>query len=304
MTPPGDGAEPEREVVWARHRGMSRPSSDSGLGRLLGTDAVLHVPGCFDPLSAMLAEQAGFAAAYLSGFAVSAARLGQPDLGLLGMDDVVAVTRAITARCRLPLIVDIDTGFGGPLNVRRTVAEVEAAGAAAVQIEDQRSPKRCGHFEGKALVDLDEAVARVELAVAARSTPELLVVARTDAIAVDGLGAAIHRARAFAAAGADVLFVEAIESAEQLGEVGAALAGTPLLYNDVEGGRSPALDDATLAAAGVRIVIHPVTALLATIVAQQEALAAVRRGSRATAAGIALARQVVGADEALRLQGG
>ena len=197
----------------------------------------------------------------------------------------------------MPLIVDIDTGFGGPLNVRRTVAEVEAAGAAAVQIEDQVVPKRCGHFDGKAVVSPEDAAERVAVAVGARRTA--LVVARTDALAVDGIDDAVDRARRFVAAGADVVFVEAITDVDQLRRVGAAIPGTPLLYNAVEGGRSPSLDDATLAAAGVRIVLHPVTLLLETIRAQRAALTALRDGRPATGETLATARSVVDADEAI-----
>jgi 2-methylisocitrate lyase-like PEP mutase family enzyme len=155
---------------------------------------LVHAPGCFDALSATVVEQAGFRAAYLSGFALSAASLGAPDLGLIGLDDVTSVLRRITACVAIPVIADIDTGFGGPLSVRRTVREVETAGAAAVQIEDQVAPKRCGHFEDKRIVALDEAVERVAVAVEARRTADTVVIARTDAIAVAGIGTAVDRA--------------------------------------------------------------------------------------------------------------
>jgi 2,3-dimethylmalate lyase len=209
------------------------------------------------------------------------------------------VLRRVTSCVGIPVIADIDTGFGGPLSVRRTVREVEAAGAAAVQIEDQVAPKRCGHFEDQRVVELDEAVERVTIAVDARRSADTVVVARTDAIAAIGLDAAIERARHFAAAGADVVFVEAIESAEQLGEVAASLAGVPLLYNAVEGGRSPLLSREVLEAAGVRILIHPITLLLETIRTQQDALAALTAGRSASEATIRLARDVVRADEAM-----
>lgn len=259
---------------------------------------LVHAPGCYDALTATLVEQAGFEAAYLSGFALSAASLGQPDLGLLGLDDVVGAVRRITACIGIPLIADIDTGFGGPLNVRRTVRQVEAAGAAAVQIEDQVAPKRCGHFEDKEIVGLGDAVERVAIAAEARRG-DIVLIARTDAIAVAGLGEAISRAKAFVDAGADVVFVEAIEDAQQLAAVAAEVPGTPLLYNAVEGGRSPLLDAETLGAAGVRILIHPVTLLLESIAAQQAALAALRDDHLATHATLALAKAVVGADEAM-----
>jgi 2-methylisocitrate lyase-like PEP mutase family enzyme len=269
------------------------------LRALLGQE-VVHAPGCYDTLSAMLVQQAGFDVAYLSGFALSAGLLGEPDLGLLGLDDIVGAVRRAVMQVKIPLVVDIDTGFGGPLNVRRTVLEVEAAGAAAVQIEDQRSPKRCGHFDNKEIVTESEAVARIELAVASRRSPDLVVIARTDAIAVEGVESAIRRALQFRDAGADMLFVEAIESVEQLREVADALGHFPLMYNAVEGGRSPMLDDATLAGAGVQLVIHPVTVLLETIAAQQRALAALHTGRGGTDQTVALAKDVVGALDAMK----
>lgn len=260
---------------------------------------LVHAPGCADALGALLIDRAGFGAIYLSGFALSATSLGAPDLGLIGLDDVAGAVRRITSVVRLPVIADIDTGFGGPLNVRRTVVEVEAAGAAAVQIEDQVAPKRCGHFEDKAVAPIAEAVERVAIAVDARRSTDTVVIARTDAVAVEGIDAAIGRSRLFVEAGADVVFVEALEDVDQLRRVNAALPGVPLLYNAVEGGRSPMLDAAALQAAGVRVLLHPITLLLATIRAQQDALAALLDGRSATTATIALAREVVGVDEAL-----
>jgi 2-methylisocitrate lyase-like PEP mutase family enzyme len=235
----------------------------------------------------------------VSGFALSASSLGEPDLGLIGLSDVVGATRRIAAAVELPLIVDVDTGFGGPLNVRRTVVEVEAAGAAAVQIEDQLAPKRCGHFEDKSIVELPEAEERLRIAVESRRSADTVVVARTDALAVSGLAAAIERGRAFAEAGADVVFVEAIESVDQLAEIAAALPSTPLLYNAVEGGRSPLLDPESLARAGVRILIHPVTLLLEKIRAQRAALSAIKAGHPATTETLATVRELLRAEEAM-----
>jgi 2,3-dimethylmalate lyase len=260
---------------------------------------LVQAPGCADPLEAMLIEQAGFDAVYLSGFALSASSLGEPDLGLLGLGDVAAATRRIAAAVDLPVIVDIDTGFGGPLNVRRTVVEVEAAGASAVQIEDQLTPKRCGHFEDKTIVGLDEAEERVRIAVESRRSEDTVVIARTDALAVRGLDEAVERGGVFAAAGADVVFVEAIETEEQLLAITAALPSIPLVYNAVEGGRSPVIDRVTLARAGVRILIHPVTLLLEKVRAQRAALAAIRAGSPATAETIATVRELLDADGAM-----
>ena len=281
------------------------PGSSSGIRlRALMADDLVIAPGCYDALSALLVEQAGFSAAYLSGFALSGSSLGAPDLGLISLDDVVDAVRRLTAVLSIPLIADIDTGFGGPLNIRRTVVEVEAAGAAAVQIEDQVSPKRCGHFEDKSIVDIDEAVTRVAIAAAARRRADTVLIARTDAVAVEGLGAAIERAKRFRAAGADVLFVEALEDVGQLEQVATALDGAPLLYNAVEGGRSPILSAAVLAEFGVRILIHPVTLLLESISAQQAALTALRAGRQATSRSIALAREVVGVDAAIAFHNG
>jgi len=281
------------------------PGSSSGIRlRALMADDLVIAPGCYDALSALLVEQAGFSAAYLSGFALSGSSLGAPDLGLISLDDVVDAVRRLTAVLSIPLIADIDTGFGGPLNIRRTVVEVEAAGAAAVQIEDQVSPKRCGHFEDKSIVDIDEAVTRVAIAAAARRRADTVLIARTDAVAVEGLGAAIERAKRFRAAGADVLFVEALEDVGQLERVAKALDGVPLLYNAVEGGRSPILSAAVLAEFGVRILIHPVTLLLESISAQQAALTAMRAGRLATSRSIALAREVVGVDAAIAFHNG
>jgi 2,3-dimethylmalate lyase len=260
---------------------------------------LVQAPGCADPLEALLIEQAGFDAVYLSGFALSASSLGEPDLGLIGLADVAGATRRIAAAVDLPVIVDVDTGFGGPLNVRRTIVEVEAAGAAAVQIEDQLAPKRCGHFEDKSIVDLAEAEERIRIAVDSRRSVDTVVVARTDALAVSGLAEAIERGRAFAAAGADVVFVEAIETVDQLAEIAAALPSTLLLYNAVEGGRSPMLDPESLVDVGVRILIRPVTLLLEKIRAQRAALAAIKAGRPATAETLATARQLLRAEEAM-----
>jgi 2-methylisocitrate lyase-like PEP mutase family enzyme len=260
---------------------------------------LVEAPGCADPLEAILIERAGFDAVYLSGFALSASLLGEPDLGLIGLAEVSGAARRVAAAIELPLIVDIDTGFGGPLNIRRTVVEVEAAGASAVQIEDQRAPKRCGHFEGKAIVELFEATERVRIAVESRRSDDTVVIARTDALAVAGLAAAVERGRAFVDAGADVVFVEAVESVDQLAAVSAALPSTPLVFNAVEGGRSPLLDRSALARAGVRLLLHPVTLLLERIRSQRAALDAIRAGTPATAETLAAARRLLHADEAM-----
>lgn len=265
---------------------------------------LVQAPGCADALEAILIEQAGFDAVYLSGFALSASSLGEPDLGLIGLADVSAATRRIAAAVDIPVIVDVDTGFGGPLNVRRTVVEVEAAGASAVQIEDQVAPKRCGHFEDKTIVELEEAEERIRIAVGSRRSADTVVIARTDALAVSGLDDAIERAQAFVAAGAEVVFVEAIETADQLTAIATALPSTPLVYNAVEGGRSPMLDRTTLTRGGVRILIHPVALLLEKIRAQRAALAAIGEGTLATTETIAVVRELLHADEAMAFHAG
>lgn len=245
-------------------------SNPARLRALLAGDDLLVVPGCSDALGARLIEQAGFAAAYMTGFGVSATTLGRPDLGLLTGSEMTAAARRICAATSLPVLADADTGYGNPLNVMRTVADYERAGVAAIQLEDQVAPKRCGHLADKQVVPVAEMVAKVRAAVEARS--EMLIVARTDARATDGVAAAIERAHAYRDAGADVLFVEALETTEEVAAVGAAELGVPLVYNWVEGGRSPALPAAEIAALGFRLLLAPISLLLAATAAMQRAL--------------------------------
>ncbi len=218
----------------------------------------LVVPGVYDGLSALLARKAGAGALYLSGAAYSAS-LGIPDVGLFGLEELVERTRVVVRACGLPVIVDADTGFGGALNVVRAVRELEAAGAAAVQIEDQVSPKRCGHLEGKELVGAD--VMAEKVAAAAHAADRTLIVARTDAAAVEGVAAAIDRARRYLQAGADVIFPEALTREEELEEVASALAPAPLLANLTEFGKTPLLGAGRVGELGYRIAIFPVSAL-------------------------------------------
>src|SRR5947209_9259162 len=198
-------------------------------------------PGCYDPLGARLIEEAGFPAAYMTGFGSAAARLGQPDVGLLTLSEMVDNAHRIAEAVGIPVIADADTGYGNALNVIRTVREYEAAGVAAIHIEDQVMPKKCGHIEGKELIGAGEMVAKVSAAVAARRSSDFLIIARTDARAVEGLGGALDRAQRYRDAGADILFVEAPQSAEEIQEIGARFAGVPLLFNYAEGGRTPAV---------------------------------------------------------------
>jgi 2-methylisocitrate lyase-like PEP mutase family enzyme len=222
----------------------------------LAAPAPLLCPGIYDALSAALVEQAGFEAAYLSGASIAYTRLGAPDIGLVSLSEVVDVLACVTERVRLPVIVDADTGFGNALNVQRTMRVLERAGAAAIQLEDQGFPKRCGHLRGKTLVSAAEMVGKIRAAVDARD--KTLVIARTDAIAVEGFDAAIERAERYVAAGADILFVEAPETREQMQAITARFAARiPLLANMVEGGRTPIASADELGALGFRVVIFP-----------------------------------------------
>ncbi len=227
------------------------------LRRLLAGEAFV-VPGCYDALTALLVEQAGFPCAYVSGASIAFTRLGRPDIGLTTLTEVAETLGNIRDRVAIPLIVDGDNGFGNALNVQRTVRLLEKQGASAIQLEDQTLPKRCGHLEGKTLVPMREMVAKLHAARDACHDPATVIVARTDAVAVDGLAAGLERARAYVEAGADVLFVEALRSVEELREAGAALgARVPLLANMVEGGKTPLLDIRALGALGFRLAIYP-----------------------------------------------
>jgi methylisocitrate lyase len=225
--------------------------------------APLQLPGVFCPLVARLAERLGFQAAYLSGAALSAS-LGLPDVGLVTQTEFADAIRAITAASSLPLLCDADTGFGEALNVERTVQLYEAAGAAGLHLEDQTFPKRCGHLSGKHLIDTDAMAAKLRAAVAARRDRDFIIVARTDARSVTGFDDAMRRAKCYLDAGADAIFPEAMESAEEFAAFARVLP-VPLLANMTEFGRSPLLDFSALAAMGYRMVIYPVTSLRAAL---------------------------------------
>jgi 2-methylisocitrate lyase-like PEP mutase family enzyme len=217
---------------------------------------ILLAPGVYDAFTALIAEQAGFEALYLTGAGIAYTRLGRPDIGLVTASEVADTLANICARVRLPVIVDADTGFGNALNAGRTVRALERAGAAAIQIEDQVTPKRCGHLEGKSLVSPAEMVGKLHAALDARK--EALIVARTDAIAVEGLEPALERAERYCEAGADVLFIEAPRSLEEMQAVTQRFAGRiPLLANMVEGGKTPVLAAAELQPLGFAIAIYP-----------------------------------------------
>ncbi|GIX09216.1 MAG: isocitrate lyase family enzyme [Elioraea sp.] len=228
------------------------------LRQRLAEPRIVLAPGVCDALTAAIAAAAGFEALYVSGAAIAYTRLGRPDIGLVAMTEVADHVARIADRVDVPLIVDADTGYGNALNVQRTVRALERAGAAMIQLEDQTFPKRCGHLDGKAVIPAAEMVGKIRAAADARQGAATLILARTDAAAIEGLDAALDRARAYAEAGADALFVEAPRTRADLARVTAAL-GTlrPLLANMVEGGKTPVLAAPELEAIGFRIVIFP-----------------------------------------------
>ena len=242
---------------------------------LAGAEPVV-APGAYDGLSARLVEQAGFPAVYMTGFGASASLLGRPDIGLLSFGEMVGHARRLVQATAVPVIADADDGYGNPLNVVRTVREYEAAGVAALHIEDQVAPKRCGHMEGKEVIAASEMVEKVRAAVEARRSPDLVIIARTDARALEGLDAALERARRYRDAGADMLFVEAPESEEEVALVAAAFPDTPLLFNWLEGGKSPPIAHDRLRELGYRLIICPLSTLLAATAAVGQLLASMR----------------------------
>lgn len=248
----------------------------------LASGELLQLPGAFNPLSARLIEDRGFDGVYISG-AVIAADLGLPDVGLTTLTEVAGRAQQISRMTDLPTLVDADTGFGEPMNVARTVQTLEDAGVAGLHIEDQVNPKRCGHLDGKAVVDGDTAVKRIRAAADARRDPDLLIMARTDIRAVDGLSAAIDRARALVDAGADALFPEALRDLAEFEAVTAAV-DVPVLANMTEFGKSELFTAAQLADVGVRIVIYPVSLLRLAMGAAERGLDTLaQQGSLASA---------------------
>jgi 2,3-dimethylmalate lyase len=242
---------------------------------LAGPDPVL-APGIYDALGARLVEEAGFEVVYMTGFGTAASFLGRPDVGLLTMTEMVGNAARIVGATGLPVIADADTGYGNPLNVVRTVQQYERSGVAGIHLEDQVAPKKCGHVEGKQVIPSDEMVAKIRAAVTARRSDDFVLIARTDARAVDGLRAALDRALRYRDAGADVLFVEALENEEEVEATAAELRGFPLLFNWVEGGKTPAIDYGRLRELGFRLIIFPVGTLLAATQAMRTVLAEIR----------------------------
>jgi 2-methylisocitrate lyase-like PEP mutase family enzyme len=248
------------------------------LRALLAEDRLLVMPCCFDALSAKLIEQSGFPLTFMSGFAASASRIGAPDLGLMSYAEVLDQARNICDAVAMPVIGDGDTGYGNAMNVRRTVTGFARAGCAAVMIEDQLAPKRCGHTEGKEVVGRDEAFDRVRAAVDARDAgADILILARTDARHQHGLGEAIARAQKFHDLGADILFVEAPKTEAEMRTLCAELPGRKMA-NIVEGGETPSLPPAVLEEIGYRIAAYPLTLMAAAMKAMLAALTALREG--------------------------
>ena len=223
----------------------------------LGRRPIVVAPGVYDAFTALVAEQAGFSTLYVSGAAISYTRLGRPDLGLVSMSEVLETLAMIHDRVDADLIVDADTGYGNALNVGRTMRLFERAGASAIQIEDQDFPKRCGHLDGKLLVQAAEMAGKIKAAVDARRSCETLVIARTDAITVEGFERAIERAELYREAGADVLFVEAPQTRAELARIPPRLGGVPLMANMVEGGKTPPIAAGELKEIGFALVIFP-----------------------------------------------
>jgi len=233
-------------------------TSHPSLKDQLSGDGIVVTPGVFDALGAVLVEQAGFHAAYLSGASIAYTRFGRPDIGLVSMSEVADTLSAITERSGLRIIVDADTGFGNALNVMRTVRLFETAGAAAIQLEDQTQPKRCGHLAGKTLVSAAEMVGKIKAALDARRSEETLIIARTDGVAVEGFDAALDRAERYVEAGADILFVEAPQSEDQMHAIIKRFGDRiPLMANMVEGGKTPPKSAPELEAFGFSLVIFP-----------------------------------------------
>lgn len=262
---------------------MRQAEKIASLRALIASDGETVMPFAFDAMSARLIERAGFAAVGASGGNITASLIAAPDIALTTMTEIVTQTRNITAATSLPVIADADNGYGNHANVQRTVREFEAAGVAGLFFEDQVHPKRCGHYEGTDVVSLAEMTAKIRAAVEARSNPDFVIVARTDARQRYGLEEAIARANAYVAAGADVIFVEAPQSRGELVELPRRIPA-PLMVNMVEGGRTPILPANELGEMGYRLVIWPDTTMAAAAFAMREALATLKRDGTSNAA--------------------
>ena len=268
---------------------------------LLQRDKLLVAPGCFDGLSARLVEEAGFEAAYLSGGAV-ARSMGIPDIGLVTMSETIERAAQVVSAVNIPVIADADTGYGNAVNLVRTVREYERTGVAAIHIEDQITPRRCGHLDGKEVISLAEMENKLQAAFAARSDPDFCIIARTDARGVHGFDNAINRARAFVKLGVDAVFVEAPQSESELEEIPRRVTGVPLLVNVFKGGKTPMLPVDRLQKMGYRIAIYPSETQRAGIHAIRQVLGLLKREGTTAAMDAALTTfkerdKVVGLDD-------
>jgi len=248
----------------------------TALRQLLRQPGSIVAPGAYDCLTAKLIEREGFPAVYMTGAGTAVTRVGKPDLGFASLTEMLANASAIASTIRVPLIADADTGYGGALNVYRTVQEYEKAGVAALHIEDQAFPKRCGHLDGKEVVPCAEMVVKLRAACDARTDADLVLIARTDALAVTGLDDTLRRCAAYAEAGADVLFVEALQTQEEIDRVRREV-DVPLLYNFVEHGKSPLLPVSQLEALGFKMVIFPGSLMLSVYTLAQRILREIRQ---------------------------
>lgn len=251
------------------------PERRKAFRQIVESRSAVLLPGAANALSARIIEDIGFQAVYLTGAGFTNTQLGLPDLGLVTATEIVEATARISDVCRLPILVDMDTGFGNALNTYGTVQKLERAGAAAIQIEDQVFPKKCGHFSGKAVIPVEEMLGKLKACLDARTDENTLIVARTDARAIDGFEAALERAHRMAEVGVDVLFVEAPESFEEIKAIGAL--PTPQLVNFVVGGKTPMMGIEDLREAGFSLVLFANAALQASIKAQQEVLSSLHR---------------------------
>ena len=245
-----------------------RPSTR--LRQMLEEPEIIVLPGAYDALSARLAERAGFNACFTTGFGFAATVLGVPDYGLLTMSETMDRVRHVVQALSVPLVADMDTGYGNALNVVRTVRECVALGVAGIILEDQEWPKKCGHFEGKRVIGAEEQVAKLRAAVEARGDDDLVIIGRTDARQPLGLEEAIRRGKMYREAGADVVFVEAPRSVEELREVARAIPDAPLFANMIEGGKTPLLSSAELRELGYKMVVYPLSALFSAAKAVEE----------------------------------
>ncbi len=246
----------------------------------LDQGGAILMPGAANALAARVIDQLGFEAVYISGAGLTNTYLGMPDLGFVSLPEIAQHTSTIRNATQLPIVVDADTGFGNALNVHHTVRTLERAGASAIQLEDQVNPKRCGHFSGKDVVDLEEARSRIKAAADARIDPNFMIVARTDACAVHGSDAAIERAEAFIEDGADVTFIEAPHKLENIREIPARLAGTPQLINLVVGGKTPIIDFSELDGMGYALVLYANVALQGALKGMHDALSLLKSDGR------------------------